>query len=671
MGFDSRIEDHIQRDPLRRQVAPFVVSGKTQTGEWINRLYARVLALEEGGVIGGGDGGTVDPNAPPPTNYHTGNLPLADALKIGDWTAGQALPSLGDLKVQKDYNHWIYGAMANDSLRIDNIEEREKDYAVRSWVQTWVAQYYAKLDHKHPELAVDLNGYATEEWVLEQIEAIEIPELGSGGLLPELNGEGHFDGPYATEAWVNEQGFIKVEELGAELSPYAEKEWVQDWFVSINDFEEAAYSAARISEKETLVWAGQKQAPPIPSDSGSIGWAYKSAGDGTKAFWALWSQDRDAPKQLTIADVYSYSLVMTGKGQSPFLQVYTKRKNDGNDSGSTYRSRICYSLQGELPKGLVTLVLATSSADTPHYANLERLELSRESVLATGELTEEELEVQPQYSVGPGEPDEEITKVCLSTNSAALEGDYDFMVSALVLHTRHGTYDTQLEFTGSSEAYDDTELVERIVALEEDESVATLSDVIHAGNILQPGEFIRFSSNPDPIAITKGLSSFIATAMMGTIPAGYGRIISGSVELDYINPEIPIQGDADNPVLGDEVLEGIYKFDTAAGCGIYSEDPNLTKGAEPIAEWGLYGIGYTLKSSPLSFWVNPWSFNLQGANACLKDQNDVGYLRVDGEKAKIDTETGKIEANEFVGDGSKLTNVGSVDVNWESLPELK
>ena len=98
-----------------------------------------------------------------------------------------------------------------------------------------------------------------------------------------------------------------------------------------------AESIVRVSEKETLTWAGQKQAKPQPGDL--AGWAYKSAGDGTKAHWTLWSQVNNAHRTLTLKDILSYSLVITGKGSCPFLQVYTKRKNDGQDAANTYRIR--------------------------------------------------------------------------------------------------------------------------------------------------------------------------------------------------------------------------------------------------------------------------------------------------------------------------------------------
>ena len=217
------------------------------------------------------------------------------------------------------------------------------------------------------------------------------------------------------------------------------------------DLTEVVSSTARISEKETMVWAGQKQMAPVPDPSGSIGWSYTSAGDGTKANWTLWSQDRDSFTKLTLADVFSYSLVMTGKGTPPYLQVYTKRKNDGFDAASTYRSRINYQLDGEFPAGLVSLALLTSAPNTPLYANLARLVLNRTQPRALKEGEDGDM-VGPMFSVGPGEEDEEISKVVVGTNSAAAEGETSFMLSSLMLHTKQGTYDVQLEFTGLTEA---------------------------------------------------------------------------------------------------------------------------------------------------------------------------------------------------------------------------
>lgn len=203
MGFDPRLDSSIERDPQRRQVEPFVVSGKTQTGEWINRLYRRVLDLEESLVL--------DPNAPPPAKYETGNLPLTGAKSLVDV---KGLPPLGGMKVQKEYNEWVYGvltAMRNDVDQIDLSK-----YATQSWVQSWCETYYAKIDHKHPEYGggsggnVDLTGYATEEWVLEQIGNIEIPDV-------DLTG-------YATEQWVTE-GFAALDH---EHEGMATEEWVQE-----------------------------------------------------------------------------------------------------------------------------------------------------------------------------------------------------------------------------------------------------------------------------------------------------------------------------------------------------------------------------------------------------------------------------------------------------------
>ena len=197
MGTDSRVtKEEINRAPDRRPVEPIAVSGKTQIGEWINRLYARVLDLE----AQAGSGGPTDPDGAPPTKYTTANLPLADAAVFGSYTVGMALPSLGDLKVQKDFNHYVYGVLTSESSRVDSLLVESKNWATTSWVtsqiksygyatESYVDQNYAPLNHKHPELAVDLNGYATEIWVTEQIAAIEHPE-GGGGIdwdsLPKL-----------------------------------------------------------------------------------------------------------------------------------------------------------------------------------------------------------------------------------------------------------------------------------------------------------------------------------------------------------------------------------------------------------------------------------------------------------------------------------------------------
>lgn len=188
MGPNPRLDDSIERDPHRRGVEPFVVSGKTQIGEWINRLYRRVLDLEEGLVL--------DPNAPAPAKYETANLPLSGSKSFG---VIKGLPPLGDLKFQKDYNEWVYGVLGQMRLDVDKIDLSA--YATQSWVQSWCDTYYAKKDHKHPEYGtgggggdVDLTGYATETWVTEQIAAIEHPE---GGGDVDLSG-------YATEEWVTE-----------------------------------------------------------------------------------------------------------------------------------------------------------------------------------------------------------------------------------------------------------------------------------------------------------------------------------------------------------------------------------------------------------------------------------------------------------------------------------
>lgn len=235
-----------------------------------------------------------------------------------------------------------------------------------------------------------------------------------------------------------------AENLEIELQSYVKKSELPEAPPEVN-LAEVAYATARVSEKELAVWAGQKQVAPEQDRGGRIGWAYRSKGDGTKAHWNLWSQDRDSFRTLRLKDVYAYMFLISGSGkEQPLLQVYTQRKNDGNDAASTYRSRISYKAPAQ-DRQLVNLTLLTTGPDTPLYSNLQRVQMGRDEI-GRPTMTEAEAEVQPAFSTGPGEEDEVITKVVLTTNSAAAEGDYDFVLSSFMLHSRNGIFDTRLEF---------------------------------------------------------------------------------------------------------------------------------------------------------------------------------------------------------------------------------
>lgn len=487
MGFDPRLDSSIERDPQRRQVEPFVVSGKTQTGEWINRLYRRVLDLEESLVL--------DPNAPPPAKYETGNLPLSGAK---NFAAVKGLPPLGGMKVQKEFNEWIYGVLADMRNDVDLIDLSK--YATTSWVQSWCETYYAKINHKHPEYGtgggggdVDLTGYATEEWVLEQIGNIEIPDA------PDVDLTG-----YATEQWVTE-GFAALDH---EHEGMATEEWVQE-------------------KLDALDLSGG------------------------------------------------------GSGEMPLLQV------DGS-------------------------LAMVRTEDTPWPAPAEGQTwmdpvAMQQMVWWRGQWVPS----SPAYGGGSGggEPD------------------------------------------GSG-------------------AVPTLDEVLGQGNIAKPGQSIRFSTSPAPISLPNEMAE-----VLGTIEPGFGSYQGALLKLTYITPEVTIEGDGDDAWLGDEFVNGVYKFESATATQIWTENPD-TRGGEPAYSAGLKGIkwdpykGTDSGQQGRSFWVNPYSLQLRSErhNLLLSSGWD-GYatFTIDGANAKINTDTGTIEAKEFIGDGSKLTGLPE---GWKHLPDL-
>ena len=364
-----------------------------------------------------------------------------------------------DLVNQREVNWWLHREVENVANRTTINEQQLRDQAERIY----------DLENVEPPVIpeVDLSGYATtKELDAANVKisgntteivglqegfdaALLAAQEGSENLTIELQSYAKKEDTATKEelAFVDGQYKLADENIlkASQQADTALGELIEANTTAIEaiqipdvpdiDLRETVYSAARVSHLETLVWAGQNQAPPSPDPTGSIGWHYTSAGDGTKAYWTLWSQDRDSHTKLTLADVYSFSLLLSGKGTAPYLQVLTKRKNDGNDAASTYRSKLAFQLSGDLPPAMVSLALLTTADNVPLYANLAHL------LMDPDELS----------TKGPCEDDEEITKVVVSTNSVAKEGEFDFMLSSLVLHTKQGTYDTHLEFTGLTE----------------------------------------------------------------------------------------------------------------------------------------------------------------------------------------------------------------------------
>ena len=187
-------------------------------------------------------------------------------------------------------------------------------------------------------------------------------------------------------------------------------------------------SLSRISSNQTSIWVGQTA--PVADPNGVPGWHFSS--DGDKIQWNLWEQDSDPEKVVTFADLRSVSVVLRNSGKRyPYISIYTRRKNDGNDANAGYRSRYVLETPQD-DSGLPKIRMITSLEDNPIYSNVPHTLLTL---------------FNPESSVGPREPDEVIKNITLSSNSGALAGDFVFTAQQLILDTLGETFHVGMDFT--------------------------------------------------------------------------------------------------------------------------------------------------------------------------------------------------------------------------------
>lgn len=214
-----------------------------------------------------------------------------------------------------------------------------------------------------------------------------------------------------------------------------------DWDDTPDDYENPGtggasleYSTLVYDSQESSIWLGEKA--PVRDPRGAFGWYFTNEG-GNKIQWKIWTQQRSSDSIFKLQDIASVSLVLKARGiHYPFIQVYTKKKNDGLDAASWYRSRISYSTT-QAPVNSDGRVFLTSDENTPIYKNLKRVALA-EGAGPQSEVTEVEIEALPKMSVGPAEPDEEIKEISVATGSNEPDGNFDFTLSNLVIHTNTG-----------------------------------------------------------------------------------------------------------------------------------------------------------------------------------------------------------------------------------------
>lgn len=194
-----------------------------------------------------------------------------------------------------------------------------------------------------------------------------------------------------------------------------------------------------VHSNEAYVFADES--PPVADPHGLPGWHFTNSTMGSKINWYIqplqFSLDGNAKRPDSLDSLNGIALVLNNKltSSSPFVQVYTKRKNDGNDAALWYRSRITYTLKAgdTLPVGACVLhVGAGQSYFMNRWCQAPKFELEKSSIT----------------TMGPQEDDEEILSIALSTATGSAQGAESFTLARS--HVSSGDFDETCQFHFSS-----------------------------------------------------------------------------------------------------------------------------------------------------------------------------------------------------------------------------
>lgn len=181
--------------------------------------------------------------------------------------------------------------------------------------------------------------------------------------------------------------------------------------------------------------------PVMPDANTTDGWKFSNLTSGRKVNWYM-----QPPTGLKYKDLNHLSMNcwITSNIQLPFLAIYTKRKNDGNDKASWYRSKAAY----EIPTP--TTITPNSTLNLVPYQFYKKCSAVDTSTLPNYNFQQKELSVTSVVSsiVGQIDPEDEILFVAISSNSAAPVGSVNFNVSSFCYATKNGVYESN--FSSSS-----------------------------------------------------------------------------------------------------------------------------------------------------------------------------------------------------------------------------
>jgi hypothetical protein len=161
----------------------------------------------------------------------------------------------------------------------------------------------------------------------------------------------------------------------------------------------------------------QTEEPPVADPSGYTGWHFDNTAGSIKINWFYYNLALTGPAtNLKVSGINSIwtsfrtPLSLTPSGDFIFINLFTRRKNDGNDAAINYRSRYAYTADwSSIGNGTYLIHFGDDPGVRPE---IERVELSIDSV----------------STIGPQESDEEVLSVAISTSSSASAGANKFTV---------------------------------------------------------------------------------------------------------------------------------------------------------------------------------------------------------------------------------------------------
>ena len=266
----------------------------------------------------------------------------------------------------------------------------------------------------------------------------------------------------------NNNGVSRAE--GTNFIPYIKREkgWVyEEKNVNLSN---TASTTRVIGSDDSTIYADGAVASKDPN--GIEGWHYTNPADANnKANW-YYINNFGVDSDMVLGKLNGmYAVANIYADQEFYFQIYTKRKNDGQDA-SWYRSRITYLTTGQFAQYVGQRVLVYWGEEPSVELDLPRVKM----------------EVEAFTTIGPQEADEEIFLGSLSTSTSYPQGAYSFTANSVGYQ-----YDDVLTNLPMIYKFDDTEINTKLDQLEAYLN-AVRSGKFFRGYVMDEDEMLALSS---------------------------------------------------------------------------------------------------------------------------------------------------------------------------------